>query len=236
LSAIDGKFMPWSQDANGRTEIPMAMEKSPDDPSIGYYVGQLSAEPPFALAVNMTYGIYQHGDGPAMLLKYYSNADLAVSPEDWKDLEIWGYTEFEVLLKPHLTRDRCFPPESPPESDSDSHSLLQRVSPSHLMQQKRSTTCFDVTVRFQGKPVGGTIKFFSGGGAHLGIAEANNETGVAAVEFPSDFGELYCEVKYSEVKSGDYMGTAYATIGHYATAFTRSDFCSSADCMSAVTT
>jgi hypothetical protein len=225
---IEDKVKPWCQDASSGMEIPMVIEPINGDEAQGYHFsGPISAKPPFALSMNFTYGILSHGT--PMLLKYYSNADMSTSPQDWSDLEKWGYQEFELLLKPHLTRDQCFPLE---HSD-DGASLLQSRSSWRSMHRandsssamQNSTTCIDATVLWQGKPVkpeGGEIKFYNGQGVNIGTAQTG-ETGVAAVELPSDFGELFAKVKRYEMTEGEYEGTQYGKVGHYATAYTRSE-------------
>jgi len=204
LLKVADKVKPFVQDAMGKRQLTMEVEEVGD--SQAQLRGSFSAARPFALALSMTYGIYR-----GKLLKYYSNANVATTAEDWAFIEETEVTGLEVTLRAY--GDQC-------GADLWHH---RPSFPSPPFPPRPSVACVAAVVRFQGRLLDAKVEAFDSKGAPLEVLPTS--VGTAVVKVPVDaskpYMEVYAKVNYVQHLPGEFKDEKYDMVDHWATTYGR---------------
>lgn len=180
----------------------------------------IDSAPPFSLKLASTFGIFNEDPAkPTALLKYYSNADLVTTPNDWFKVQDWNMQEgLEVTIRdPWMKRptaehglrlgdpgDEC-KAGGGPEQDGEA--------------------CVVAVVRFNGQLLEGNVSLTTFVSNGTKLRSTTSTQGVTILKVPLDaslaFTEIFASANYRESSAGTYGGKNYSFVDHWATTYAR---------------
>ena len=184
-------------------------------------VAPVTKKAPLLLEGSATYGIFQEGDSPPSLLKYYFNADFVTKPSDWWDLQDSSTLPFEITLRdPYMLEEKVGSEVNNAFKVGDEIDEFQCPPGTPWYE---GDFCLLGVVRYNGVPIGQNpdvgalnITTFDADGGKLRTQLTT--TGVVILRFPNATKDLFsASVNFKEISPGTIDDKKYDYVDHWAT-------------------